>query len=105
MWNESEPGDGDKVTAPPHCSVAPVHVANAVASQRGSQPCLVQSRPSPYRIVQEPLYGQASVEIDSFSVQGIPLTTLQCASALKTTALSQVHSFKLPNKSKKTKTN
>ena len=50
-------------------------------------------------------YGQASVEIDSFSIQGIPLTIVQCASAQQTTALSKVHSFKLPNKSKKTKTN
>ena len=50
-------------------------------------------------------YGQANMEIDSFGVQGIPLTMVQCASAQKTTALSKVHSFKLPNKSKKTKTN
>lgn len=50
-------------------------------------------------------YGQASVEIDSCGVQGIPLTTVQCAIAQETAALSKVHPLKLLNKSKKTKTN
>ena len=50
-------------------------------------------------------YGRASVEIDCCGVQGIPLTTVQCAIAQETTTLSKVHPLKLPNKSKKTKTN
>ena len=50
-------------------------------------------------------YSQASMKIDSFGVQGIPLMTVQCASAQETTALSEVHPFKLLNQSKKTKTN
>ena len=50
-------------------------------------------------------YGQASVEIDSCGVQGIPLMIVQCVIAQETAALSKVHPLKLLNKSKKTKTN
>ena len=50
-------------------------------------------------------YGQASMEIDSFGVQDIPLTTVQCTIAQETAVLSKVHPLKLFNKSKKTKTN
>ena len=45
------------------------------------------------------------MEMDSYGVQGIPLTTVQCAIAQEITTLSKVHPLKLLNKSKKTKTN
>ena len=94
MCHESEPGDGDKVTAPPRCSAAP--------ARESTVHCIVKAAFLPQ--CKSP-YGQASIEIDSCGVQGIPLTIVQCAIAQETAALSKVHPLKLLNKSKNTKTN